>query len=76
MANEEISRVTFNMVRNKKFLAYKTSGRHHRATWSGKDDEFPSPTVIWAKDLKDAQSILTQCMNRVTDYVIVEAKDD
>ena len=67
--------VNMSMVRNKKFLAYKANEKV-RATWSGKNDEFPSPTVIWAKDLKDARSILQAGNNRLIDYIVVEAKDD
>ena len=73
--NVKESGVIMDMVRNKKFLAYKADAKFH-ATWSGKNDEIPSPTVIWAKDLKDAQNILHGGYHNLIDYVIVEAKDD
>ena len=62
------------MVRNKKFHAYRANG--YNPTWSGKNDEIPTPAIIWAKDLQDAKSILYAGGNADKDFIIIEAKDD
>ena len=62
------------MVRNKKFHVFRAVKRTE-TSWSGKNDNIPSPTLIWAKDFKDAQSIVHAGGNDLKSVVIVELKD-
>jgi hypothetical protein len=62
------------MVRNKKFHVYHTDKA--QISWSGKNDDDVSPTIIWAKDRKDAMAMLKAGNHNLAKIIIVEAKED